>query len=600
MSIATPTSSPAPDGDSMAPTPLLEIRGLKVEFLTQRDSVTAVDGIDLTLMPGQTLAIVGESGSGKSTLAHAIINLLPGTGAITAGSIRFDGKDLTTISERELQHIRGRDIGFVPQDPMSNLNPVWSVGFQVEEAVRANGVATGKKEVRRKAVEVLRQAGLDDAQSRLKQFPHQFSGGMRQRVLIGMALSASPKLLIADEPTSALDVTVQRTILDHLESLTRDSGTAVILITHDLGLAAERAEQLVVMYRGKVVEAGPSLEILRNPLHPYTQRLVAAAPSLASRRLSAAAAGISSTLTSPIATVPASSSAAAFDLAAIAERPEAGVAGTTATGATRSADAIVVEGLTKVYSIRGRGFKTEPFMAVDDVSFRIARGTTMALVGESGSGKSTVAKMLLGLEKPTSGQIVIDGSETSSLSRKALFDLRRRMQPVFQDPYGSLDPLRNIENTIAEPLDTHKVGSRADRRKRVYELLDQVSLPRAISTRYPNELSGGQRQRVAVARALALKPDIVILDEAVSALDVLVQAQILQLLHELQTELSLTYLFITHDLAVVRVIADNVAVMNKGQIVEAAPTSEVFENPKQEYTKRLLDAIPGANIRLGA
>jgi peptide/nickel transport system ATP-binding protein len=420
-------------------------------------------------------------------------------------------------------------------------------------------------------------------------------------VLIGMALSASPKLLIADEPTSALDVTVQRTILDYLDSLTRDSGTAVVLITHDLGLAAERAEQLVVMYRGKVVEAGPSLEILRNPLHPYTQRLVAAAPSLASRRLTAAAqaggspstASAPSSAVSPVASVAATASV--FDLAAIADRPTSTQA---STGLARNA--IVVEGLTKIYSIRGRGFKTEPFAAVDDVSFSIARGTTTALVGESGSGKSTVAKMLLGLEKLTSGRIEIDGADTGELSAKELFNLRRRMQPVFQDPYGSLDPLRNIENTIAEPLDTHKVGSRVDRRKRVYELLDQVSLPRAIATRYPNELSGGQRQRVAVARALALKPDIVILDEAVSALDVLVQAQILQLLHELQAELSLTYLFITHDLAVVRVIADNVAVMNKGRIVEAATTSEVFENPKQEYTKRLLDAIPGANIRLGA
>lgn len=592
MSIATPTSAVTPgSGAHSAITPLLEIRGLKVEFSTQRDSVTAVDGIDLTLMPGQTLAIVGESGSGKSTLAHSIINLLPGTGTITAGSILFDGQDLTTISEKELQNIRGRDIGFVPQDPMSNLNPVWSVGFQVEESVRANGVAVGRKEVRAKAIEVLRKAGLDDADARMRQFPHQFSGGMRQRVLIGMALSASPKLLIADEPTSALDVTVQRTILDYLDSLTRDSGTAVVLITHDLGLAAERAEQLVVMYRGKVVEAGPSLEILRNPLHPYTQRLVAAAPSLASRRLTAAAKGVESTLTSPVVTVPAT--AAAFDLASIAGRPRA-------ADNVVADNAIVVDGLTKVYSIRGRGFKAVPFTAVDNVSFSIARGTTTALVGESGSGKSTVAKMLLGLEKLTSGRIEIDGADTGALSPKELFNLRRRMQPVFQDPYGSLDPLRNIENTIAEPLDTHRVGSKVERRKRVYELLDQVSLPRAISTRYPNELSGGQRQRVAVARALALKPDIVILDEAVSALDVLVQAQILQLLHELQAELSLTYLFITHDLAVVRVIADNVAVMNKGRIVEAATTSEVFENPKQEYTKRLLDAIPGANIRLGA
>lgn len=558
--------------------PLLEIRGLKVDFATQNGDITAVDGVDLTLMPGQTLAIVGESGSGKSTTAHAIINLLPGTGKISAGSVKFNGQELTEYSEHELEKVRGRQIGFVPQDPMSNLNPVWSVGFQVEETIRANGVASGKKEVRAKAIEVLKQAGLADAEKRLKQFPHQFSGGMRQRVLIGIGLSANPQLLIADEPTSALDVTVQRTILDHLEELTKEKNTAVILITHDLGLAAERAEQLVVMYRGKIVESGPSREILENPLHPYTQRLVAAAPSLASRRLSA---------------VKHVSSVAEFDLAAVAAQ--------RAATATPAETVIEVSNLCKDYTIRGGGgLKKSSFSAVKNVSFSIAKGTTMALVGESGSGKSTVAKMLLGLEKPTSGDITIDGQRVAELSNKALFDLRRRMQPVFQDPFGSLDPLRNIFNTIAEPLVTHKVGTRADRHARVMELLDQVSLPRSIATRYPNELSGGQRQRVAIARALALKPDIVILDEAVSALDVLVQAQILALLHELQQELGLTYLFITHDLAVVRVIADNVCVMSNGEIVEAASTQDVFDNPREEYTKRLLEAIPGANIRLGA
>jgi len=559
--------------------PLLEIRGLKVEFPNQNGAVTAVDGVDLTLMPGQTLAIVGESGSGKSTTAHAIINLLPGSGKVSAGSIIFDGQDLTSMSEKELEKVRGRQIGFVPQDPMSNLNPVWSVGFQVEETIRANGVATGKKEIRAKAVEVLKQAGLADAEKRLKQFPHQFSGGMRQRVLIGIGLSANPKLLIADEPTSALDVTVQRTILDHLGELTQEKNTAVILITHDLGLAAERAEQLVVMYRGKIVEAGPSREILENPLHPYTQRLVAAAPSLASRRLSAVQ--------------KAGKGTNEFDLAAVAAQ--------RAAAAKPSDIAIEVTDLSKNYTIRGGGgLKKSSFAAVKDVSFTIARGTTTALVGESGSGKSTVAKMLLGLEKPTSGDISIDGQKVSELSAKGLFALRRRMQPVFQDPYGSLDPLRNIFNTIAEPLVTHKVGTRSERHARVMELLDQVSLPQSIATRYPNELSGGQRQRIAIARALALKPDIVILDEAVSALDVLVQAQILALLHELQQELGLTYLFITHDLAVVRVIADNVCVMNKGEIVEAASTQEVFDNPREEYTKKLLEAIPGANIKLGA
>ncbi|QTX04251.1 dipeptide ABC transporter ATP-binding protein [Agromyces archimandritae] len=567
--------------------PILEIKDLEVGFTTQNGLVKAVDGVNITLYRGQSLAIVGESGSGKSTTAHAIINLLPGTGRVTGGQILLDGQDLTKASAREMESIRGRKIGFVPQDPMSNLNPVWSIGFQVEEAIRANGIAKGRKAVRARAIEVLKQAGLQDADRRLKQFPHQFSGGMRQRVLIGIGLAADPQLLIADEPTSALDVTVQRIILDHLESLTRDLGTTLLFITHDLGLAAERAEQLVVMYKGKVVEAGPSVEILQNPQHPYTQRLVAAAPSLASRRIQAS--GSIQEAESAIAEDAEAAAGESIDLIATAEaRAEA------VEAAAAQPPAIVVENLTKVFKIRGSG----DFTAVDEVSFDIRKGTTTALVGESGSGKSTVAKMLLKLEDVTSGRIMIGGQDLASLKGEELFRLRSRMQPVFQDPYGSLNPLRNIGNTIGEPLQTHKIGTRAERRARVLELLDQVSLPKSLVSRYPNELSGGQRQRIAIARALALKPEIVVLDEAVSALDVLVQAQILRLLADLQAELDLTYLFITHDLAVVRVIADNVCVMQKGRIVEAASTDEVFERPKEKYTRDLLAAIPGANIPL--
>lgn len=569
--------------------PLLEIKDLEVAFNTQSGKVKAVDGVNITLYRGQSLAIVGESGSGKSTTAHAIINLLPGTGHIAGGQILLDGQDLAKASKKDMESIRGRKIGFVPQDPMSNLNPVWSIGFQVEEAIKANGIASGRKEVKARAIEVLKQAGLQDADRRMKQFPHQFSGGMRQRVLIGMGLAAEPQLLIADEPTSALDVTVQRVILDHLESLTRELGTTLLFITHDLGLAAERAEQLVVMYKGRIVESGPSLEILQNPQHPYTQRLVAAAPSLASRRIQA-----SGSVTAAEASMSEDAAHAAgetIDLIATAEARQEAV-----EAAASKPPAIVVENLTKVFKIRGSG----EFTAVDDVSFKIPKGTTMALVGESGSGKSTVAKMLLKLEDATSGKIIVGGKDLESVSRAELFELRSRMQPVFQDPYGSLNPLRNIGNTIAEPLSTHKVGTKASRRERVFELLDQVSLPRTLVGRYPNELSGGQRQRIAIARALALKPEIVVLDEAVSALDVLVQAQILRLLADLQAELQLTYLFITHDLAVVRVIADHVAVMQKGRIVEAATTDEVFDNPKEQYTKDLLAAIPGANLTLGA
>jgi len=529
-------------------TPLLSIRDLVVEFPNQNGVVRAVDRVNLDLWQGETLAIVGESGSGKSTTAHAIINLLPGAGKIAGGSIFFDGHDLVGANQEELEAVRGKKIGFVPQDPMNNLNPVWSIGFQVEEAIRANNPGLDRAAVKRGAIEVLRTAGLADADSRMKQYPHQFSGGMRQRVLIGIGLSANPKLLIADEPTSALDVTVQRTILDHLANLTKASQTSVILITHDLGLAAERAEKLVVMYRGKVVEAGPSLEVLKNPKHPYTQKLVAARNA----------------------------------------KPRV-----VRTGAET---AVKISNLEKIYSIKGSGFKKTPFTAVDNVSLEIKQGTTLALVGESGSGKSTVAKMLLGLEKPTSGEIIVDGKNIAKLKSRELFELRRHMQPVFQDPYGSLDPLQNIANTIAEPLVVHKVGNRKERDARVRELLEQVSLPWAISTRYPSELSGGQRQRVAIARALALKPELVVLDEAVSALDVLVQAQILELLAKLQDELKLTYLFITHDLAVVKVIADQVAVMNKGQIVEFGSTKEIFANPQQQYTRNLLEAIPGAKL----
>ena len=558
--------------------PLLSIRDLEIEFPNQNGAVKAVAGVSFDLYEGQTLAIVGESGSGKSTTAHAIINLLPGNGRIAGGSVTFNGRELVGLDPRELEKVRGQEIGFVPQDPMSNLNPVWSVGFQVEEAIRANGIAAEKKAVRAAAIDVLQKAGLSDAERRLKQFPHQFSGGMRQRVLIGIGLAAQPKLLIADEPTSALDVTVQRGILDHLEGLTQESGTSVILITHDLGLAVERAESVVVMYRGKIVESGPSLEILQNPQHPYTKRLVAAAPSLASRRLGAA-----------------NSRAKPVDSDLVASGRPAADAGAESA----SQVAISVQNLSKTFSIRGSGFKSTQFTAVNDVSFEIHRGSTTALVGESGSGKSTVAKLLMGLETPTAGQIHIDGRDVGKLNKHQMLALRRRMQPVFQDPYGSLDPLYNIANTIAEPMVTHKVGDRLTRAERVRELLDQVSLPQSIASRYPSELSGGQRQRVAIARALALKPDILILDEAVSALDVLVQAQILELLAQLQDELELTYLFITHDLAVVRMIADNVCVMSKGQIVEAGRTSDIFDNPREGYTRNLLEAIPGANIKLG-
>ena len=549
--------------------PLLEMRDVKITFESSTGTVDAVRGANLAIYPGQSVAIVGESGSGKSTTAMSILGLLPGTGKVTGGTINFDGRDITSQSEPEWTALRGSEIGLVPQDPMSNLNPVWRIGTQVEESLKANNVVPGSERHGR-VVELLEEAGLPDAERRAKQYPHEFSGGMRQRALIAIGLAARPKLLIADEPTSALDVTVQKRILDHLDTLTKELGTAVLLITHDLGLAAERAQHLVVMHRGRVVESGPSLDILRNPQHPYTKRLVKAAPSLASARIQSA-------------------------LEAGLESPE------LKTGSEEGEhDAVIeVKNLVREFDVRGQRGDKKLLRAVDDVSFSVRRGTTTALVGESGSGKSTVANMVLNLLDPTSGQVFYEGRDITGLSAKEKFEMRRRMQVVFQNPYGSLDPMYSIYRCIEEPLQLHKVGSKKEREQRVAELLDMVSMPRSAMRRYPNELSGGQRQRIAIARAMALKPEVLVLDEAVSALDVLVQDQILTLLKDMQQEHDLTYLFITHDLAVVRQTADDVVVMRQGAVVEQGSADEIFSAAKEEYTINLIESVPGLNIELG-
>ncbi|WP_456093877.1 dipeptide ABC transporter ATP-binding protein [Nocardia suismassiliense] len=880
--------------------PLLEISDLRVSF----GDVTAVQSADLVVQPGERVAIVGASGSGKSTLAHAIMGLLPGSGRVTGGTIRWRGADITHADEKVLRALRGKEIGLVPQDPMSNLNPVARVGRQVSETLLAHKICS-RREAKERAIELLGQAGLPEPARRARQYPHEFSGGMRQRALIAIGLACRPDLLIADEPTSALDVTVQRQILDHLEKLTQELGTALLLVTHDLGLAAERADRVVVMSDGKIVESGPARQVLTDPQEEYTRRLVAAAPALiaprradpvvADQAVEAAegvvaesdATAVDGTVVEgtgekaaagsedAVATEPAADDAVAADEAtadkvddskpvedkAVAEAADtkvdegkgagkkgaakksvngkvaaakvaeevaekkasvgtgadekaadetaaddkaaddkaadedaidqkiadgkvadhkaveddaadakaadetaadekavdgeaavakaadektaddkpsdekaadgkvadetvvaekAGVtvaadesgtdnkvagdkaAGDEAAGAKavdeqadekaggdkaaedeaadakavdetvavdgeasvaktadekpsdekvsvdkaaadKTADEAVsvekavdmsadekvsvekavdtsadekvsvekpaaestvakslkdspileVSGISKEYRIRGRG---GVLRAVDNVSFTIARGRTTAIVGESGSGKTTTARMVLGLVPVTSGSIKLNGVDMVGLRGAQLRAARLSMQPVFQDPYASLDPMWTVERLIAEPLRAFGIGDRESRRARVAELLEQVALPAAMAHRYPNELSGGQRQRVAIARALAIEPRLVVCDEAVSALDVLVQDQILTLLASLQERLGVSYLFISHDLAVVRALAHEVVVMRDGRVVEQGPVEEVLTAPADPYTRQLLDAIPGAGM----
>ena len=544
--------------------PLLAVEGLEVTF---GNNAPAVRGMDLVVHSGQTVAVVGESGSGKSTTAAAILGLLPPGGRITRGRIVFNGVDITSANRRRLRAIRGAGIGYVPQDPTANLNPVWKVGFQVREALRANNL----RDVRRRSVQLLADAGMPEPATQAGRYPHQLSGGMCQRALIAIGLAGRPRLLIADEPTSALDVTVQRQVLDHLQRLTGELGTAVLLITHDLALAAERAERLVVMRGGVVVETGAAQSILGDPQHDYTKRLVAAAPPLA----------VSSTSALQLR------QQVMREAAEHAERP-----------AEDTQNAITATGLTKIYrESRGAPWRRAEFRAVDDVSFTLRRATTLAIAGESGSGKSTLARMVLGLLRPSSGTVVFDGQDIAALSPRQAFTFRRRVQPVFQNPYGSLDPTYSVFRAIEEPLRIHRIGDRRQRRRAVRELAEQVALPSSLMGRLPQELSGGQRQRVAIARALALRPEVLVCDEAVSALDVVVQAQILELLTDLQARLGLTYLFISHDLAVIRQIADEILVMRAGRLVERGLTEEVFGRPRHDYTRQLLDAIPGARPR---
>jgi len=535
---------------------LLEVEDLTVSYSVEGGSRTAVDGVSFSIDRGEIVAIVGESGSGKSTTAHAIIRLLASNAAVDAGAIRLDGEELSNLSPRAWREVRGRRIALIPQDPTTSLNPVKRVGRQVGEPLVIHGLASTRGADAR-AVELLRLAGIPEPEARVRQFPHQLSGGMKQRALIAAALAADPQLVIADEPTSALDVTVQKQILDHLDLLARDLGTAVLLITHDLGVAADRADRILVMQNGRVVERGSAREVLTAPQHPYTRALIAAAPGLS-----------------------------------VAARTTVTLRDRAPRIAPTGVPLLSLSGLRKEFALPGR----RPLIAVDDVSLSVGRAETVAVVGESGSGKTTTARLALRLERPSAGEILFDGVDLVGAGREELRAARRRFQLVHQSPYASLDPRFSVAEIIDEPLRAYGVAS-STRASRVAALIDQVALPTSFARRRPAELSGGQRQRVAIARALALRPDLVVLDEAVSALDVSVQAQILALLAEIQAESAVAYLFISHDLSVVREISDRVVVMRDGRVVEHGPTSRVLTTPHHDYTRRLLDAIPGRRVR---
>ena len=547
--------------------PLLSLDELRVSYRTRNGVEEAVRGVSLDVGPGEVVALVGESGSGKSSTGHAVIGLLPAGGVREAGRIVFDGTDLATADERRLRALRGREIGLVPQDPTVSLNPVQRVGRQVAEVLLIHRLAD-RAGAGERAVELLERAGVPEPAVRARQFPHQLSGGLRQRVLIAIALAAGPRLVIADEPTSALDVTVQRHILDHLETLTRSLGTAVLLITHDLGVAADRARRIAVMSQGRIVEVGPTHRVLEAPQHPYTQTLLRSAPSLDPAR-------------------------------APARRrpwvPERAAGGGPAPG-SEPAPLVRAEDLVKVFPAP-RGTGAPPTRAVAGVSLTVHRGETLALVGESGSGKSTTARMLVRLTDPSSGRVFFDGRDITRLGGAPLRRLRRRAQIVYQNPYASLNPRFSVAEVIGEPLRAFGVGPRRVRAARAADLLERVGLPARTLYRRPTELSGGQRQRVAIARALALEPELVVCDEPVSALDVTSQAQILDLLAALQEQSGLSYLFISHDLAVVRRVADRVAVMRRGEVVEEGEVGRIFAEPAHPYTRELLAAIPGSRVR---
>ncbi|PTL74129.1 ABC transporter ATP-binding protein [Rathayibacter caricis DSM 15933] len=526
---------------------LVRLESLSVSY----DGRPVVHDVSLEIAPGEIVAVVGESGSGKSTTANAVLGLLPANGRVTGGSITIDGSDVTAASEKELRRLRGRFVALVPQDPMVGLNPTLRIGAQVAESVRLRGV--DRRSVDAEVLAALAEAGIDDPELRSRQYPHELSGGLRQRALIAIALAGKPRLIIADEPTSALDVTVQKRILDHLQSLVREQGISLLIITHDLAVAADRADRVLVMRAGRVVEEGAPARILVAPREEYTRALIAAAPGL-------------------------------------------GHGGAIVPRFTRvepAPEVLRIENVVHEFALPGR---RPDLRALDDVSFSIRAGQTLALVGESGSGKTTALRIALGLVAPTSGRVLVEGVDVTRAREREWRPLRRRIQLVHQNPFAALDPRFTVLESVIEPLVSFRLGDRSSRLQRARELLERVGLPESSLSRLPVELSGGQRQRVALARALALGPDLVLLDEPVSALDVSVQAQILDLLVELQQDLGVAYLFVSHDLAVVAEVSHEVVVLNRGRIEEAGTTAQVFGSPQAEYTRALLAAVPGTSV----
>ncbi|MET9675816.1 ABC transporter ATP-binding protein [Streptomyces sp. NPDC006482] len=618
----------------MTTPPLLEVQGLDVEFATpDGGTLHAVRDVSFTIRRGETLAVVGESGSGKSTTALALLRMLPGTGRISGGSVRLDGQDLVTADAAALRAVRGARIGMVFQDPMTALNPVLTVGRHLDEVLRAHDGRTAgdgraaeaaggrhDKPVRRdkaarraRAVELLRLVGIPDPERRLDDHPHQFSGGQRQRVLIAMALAGEPDVLLADEPTTALDATVQDQILTLLGDLTRTTGTALVLITHNMGVVARACDRVLVMYGGTVVEDGPTAEVLTRPRHPYTAGLLAAVPRLSApsgTRLT----GIPGTppdLSLPLVGCAfAARCALAEDRCHTAVPPLAAVTETVRAACLPAAErteplppppppvlidrpapgavVLTAEGIRKTYKGRGRRTLT----ALDGVSLTLAAGETLGVVGESGSGKSTLARVLAHAHPADGGRILLDGRDVTRPGRAELHAVRRRVQLVFQDPYASLNPRMTVGEIVAEPLRAFGTVAPGERAARVAELLRRVGLDPAAADRHPRSFSGGQRQRVGIARALAPEPTVLICDEPVSALDVSVQAQIVGLLTDLQRDLGLALVFIAHDLAVVRQVSHRIAVMHEGRIVETGGADELCEHPRDPYTRALLAAVP--------